>query len=181
MINKFGQKYNKTPKGFTLIELLMGIGIFSIIASATLTILFVSLRVSKKTDSLVQLRQSGNFTLSQIGRSIRYAKSLDSPASCVTTVSSQTITITSVESNSKTTFTCTSGTDPSIASNSASLIDTNKFIVSECSFTCTQPSLNESPTIDFRFTLNTKSNTGIMESGGSIPFQTSITLRNYNQ
>jgi prepilin-type N-terminal cleavage/methylation domain-containing protein len=181
MINKLEQKYIKLLKGFTLIELLMGIGIFTIIATATLTVLFVTLRVSKKTDSLVQLRQSGNFTLSQVSRSIRFAKSLDSPASCVTTLNSQSVTITSLQDNSQTTFACTSGAIPSIASNSSNLIDTSKYIVSECSFKCTQPSLNVPPTIDFSFTLNTLNTSGLMESGGNILFQTSVTLRNYNQ
>jgi prepilin-type N-terminal cleavage/methylation domain-containing protein len=181
MINMFGQKYNKTQKGFTLIELLMGIGIFTIIATATLTVLFVTLRVSKKTDSLVQLRQSGNFTLSQVSRSIRFAKSLDYPTSCVAAVNSQSIIITSLEDNGQTTFSCTGGSNPSVASNSANLIDTSKYVVSDCSFKCTQSSLNEPPTIDFSFTLNTSNANSLMESGGSLGFQTSVTLRNYNQ
>jgi len=178
-----GQKKNLKSKilGFTLIELLVVIGILVATGTIMLSILFVTLRTSKKSDLLVTMKQNGNSALSQIVKSIRYAKSLDSPTSCVPQITNLTsIAITSYLDNAQTTFSCVAGPPSTIASNGASLLDTNSVAVSSCSFTCSQPTLNDSPTINFIFTLSSKNATSLVESTGTIPFQTSVTMRNFN-
>ncbi len=169
-----------SPSGFTLVELLVAIAIFAIIGTVSLSILFMTLRAGKKSDTLIMLKQSGNAAMSQVVRSIRYAKSLDVPNSCVTPVTTSQITLTSVLDNGSTTFVCTSTTPNTIASNSASLIDTAFAAVSGCSFTCTQPTVNDPPTINFIFKLSSNSS-GQVETRAIIPFQTSVTMRNYNK
>jgi prepilin-type N-terminal cleavage/methylation domain-containing protein len=171
----------KKIDGFTLTELLVAIGIFSILGTVTVAILFLTLRTSKKSDVLISLNQTGNALISQVGRNIRYARSLDSPLSCVAPNTTQSITVTSSLDNGQTTYSCVAGGSSAIASNGASLTDISQVSVPTCSFTCTQRTLNDPPTINFSFTLESKNPTGLLESSGSIPFQTSVTLRNYNR
>ena len=167
-------------KGFTLIELLLAFGIISAIGTAILSILFITLRVSRKSDVLIGLKQSGNTVMSQVIKQIRYAKSLDSPGDCRTPIVGD-ITITSSLDNAQTTFSCAPvNSVNTIASNGASLVDVNAFAVTNCSFTCTQTTLNDPPTISLKFTL-TKASNGFVETTGSVPFQTSVTMRNFSQ
>src|SRR5574342_174683 len=70
-------------KGFTLIELLVAIGLFGALATLIISVLFVSFRTSKKSDTIIALRQSGNSALLQMVNNIKFARSLDVPATCV--------------------------------------------------------------------------------------------------
>lgn len=164
--------------GFTLVELLLAFGIIAVIGTIVLSILFLTLRVSKKSDVLIGLKQSGNTAMSQIVKQIRYAKSLDSPTSCITPKIGD-ITITSSLDNAQTTFSC-SVPSATISSNSASLVDTSSVAVTNCSFTCTQTTLNDPPTIGIKFTLS-NAGSGPFETTGSVPFQTSVTMRNFSR
>ncbi len=163
-------------KGYTLIELLTVIGILSVIGVIVVTVITISLRGSQKSDKLEIVRQGGDTALSQMVRSIRYAKTLNAPASCVPATNVSSITITSLQDNGQTTYSCSSGT---IASNSASLLDTNAVIVNACSFTCSQQRVSDPPTIQIQFSLSAKNESSFSETKATIPFQTSVTLRNY--
>ncbi|HUQ85416.1 MAG TPA: type II secretion system protein [Candidatus Limnocylindrales bacterium] len=182
-IIKFRKK-NKNLKfalhGFTLIELLMSLGISGFVGAIIISILFTTLRVSKRTDLIVVLKYNGNSAISQVSKAIRYTKKLNSPSSCISPVRTTSITVTSLE-NESTTFVCTGGSSATIESNGLSLIDTNSAVATNCSFTCTQNTLNDPPTIKFSFVLNSKNPSNIWEQRVSIPFDTSVTLRNYSQ
>lgn len=167
-------------RGFTLIEILAALAVFVTVSGIILSILFVSLRGSRKSDVIVSARQNGDAAMSQMVRMIRYAKSLDSPVSCVPSANSLTsITITASDDN-QTVFSCPASAGAGIASNSASLVDTTAVSVSACSFSCSQPSLNDPPTITINFTLAALGGGNLVEGATSVPFQTSVTLRNYN-
>lgn len=168
-------------KGFTLIELLIVIGVFSIVGTIVVSILFVSLNTIKKSDILIELKQNGNGAISQISKSVRYAKSLDDPileepSQCIPSITKSSITVTSVNDNAQTIYACLGGASPTIASNGASLINTNSMTVSSCSFKCVQSSQNSSPVITLDFTLVPKNTSGL-----SVPFRTSIIMRNINR
>lgn len=180
MLNIYKKRSNLS-KGFTLIESLIALSILAVIGTVTISVLFMTLRAGKKSDVLIGLKQNGNTAISQIVKNIRYAKSLDSPSSCLTPVTVPRITLSSVVDNGQTSFTCTTGSLPTIASNGASLIDTNIATVVGCSFTCTQPTLNDPPTISIFFKLYSRNTTSLVEAIGSIPFQTSVTMRNYSR
>jgi len=164
-------------QGFTLIELLIAIGVMVTVSTIALTILTVILRSSEKANLMLQLKQNGNAALSQMVDAIRYAKSLDSPASCMpsVTLTPPSLTITSLQDNGQTTYACSANT---ISSNSASLIDTNAFTVSSCSFVCSQSSADTPPTITIQFTLQTKTQNNFVETTASLPFESAVTLRN---
>lgn len=171
---------NKLERGYTFIELLAVVSIFSVIGIAIMSILFTTLRGSKKSEVLVTLKQNGDFALSQMSNNIRYAESLDIPASCTTPVTTKTITISSATDNGQTTYACPAVATDGITSNSASLVDTNAVAVTACDFVCTQQSAYDPPTINITFTLTPKNANGLPENTGTLPFQTSVTMRNFN-
>lgn len=169
--------------GFTLIEILAASSVFMVIGTAVLSVLFVSLRASKKSDLLINLRQNGNSALTQMARQIRYANSLEDPISCLPPVNQSSITITSGTDSTETTFSC--GAIPGTISSTDTLdnipkplVDTNSIAVKDCSFTCSQKKIDDPPTINLKFTMESKNVSGLTESNGSIPFQTSVTMRN---
>jgi type II secretory pathway pseudopilin PulG len=182
ILNKKSFIAKKNYKGFTLIEFLIVFGILGVIGAVVLSVLFVTLRVSKKSDLLVRLKQSGNSVMSQVSRNIRYAKSLDYPDSCVGGVSTSYVTVTSLTDGEKITFSCISSSSGFvIASNGAALIDTATIYASTCAFYCSQPSLSDPPSINFNFRLHSIGSNSLVETRASLPFQTSVILRNYNK
>lgn len=175
-------KYSLNHKGFTLMELLTVIGILSIVGIICVSVVSLTLRTTKKTDLLEYARINGDNALTEMVRSIRYAQTLTSPATCTTTTTVSSITITSLLDHQPTTYSCSGNT---ISSNSASLIDTNSLQIpsnlSTCSFTCSQPAAAVPPLITIQFILSPKTTgTGnFAETNFTLPFQSSVTLRNY--
>lgn len=172
------KKFKKMMKGFSLAELLIVIGTFLAVGTVILTIMIVTLRVSKKSELLIVLKQNGNGAISQISKSVRYAKSLDDPTSCNPPTNSSSITIRSILDNKETQFVCTGGASPTIASNGASLVDSNSIKVTSCYFSCTQATENDPPVVSVNFTLSSKTSSNLVENVGSVPFKTSIIMRN---
>jgi prepilin-type N-terminal cleavage/methylation domain-containing protein len=168
-------------KGFTLIELLVVISIFVILTTIILSTLIVVLRGSKNSDSLILVKQNGNYAMTQMIRMIRFAKSLDSPVTCDSTPLNS-ITITTFDLN-QTTFSCPVDSLPTpnfIASNSANstkLTNMQTVGVSTCSFVCTQSSTGP-PLIKITFSLKKINSNGLPEGDVTIPFQSSVTMRN---
>ena len=162
-------------KGFTLIELLTVISILSVIGIISVSIITITLRTTKKTDLLNFARQNGDNALSQMVKSILFAASLNTPATCVPIATVSAITITSLADQQQTTYSCANGT---ISSNSASLFNTSSLQVSSCSFVCSQPSTSVSPIITIQYVLSPKVAGSFAETNFTLPFQSSVTLRN---
>lgn len=171
-------KKNSLPfstRGFTLLELLTVIGVLSVIGTIAVSVISVTLRGTKKADLLESARQNSDSALTQMVKSIRYAQSLTSPASCVPQVSTSTITVTSITTHTPIVYACTGTT---ITQNGSSLFDTNQLTVSNCSFVCAQANQNVPPTITIQYILSPKVTRGLVETDFSIPFQSSVTMRN---
>jgi prepilin-type N-terminal cleavage/methylation domain-containing protein len=171
-------------KGFTLIELLVVIGIFVLITTIILSILIVVLRGTKNSDSIILVRQNGQYAMAQMVRMIRFAKNLDSPVVCDGTFLNS-ITITTFDLN-QTTFSCPIDPLPTpnfIASNSANstkLTNIQTVGVSSCSFVCTQSGTGP-PLINITFSLKKVNPNGQPEGNVTIPFQSSVTMRNLGE
>lgn len=67
----------KSGAGFTLIELLVVIGVLSVVGSIMTGVVTFSLRGANKTQTIENIRQSGNYTISQMGKTIQYAETFD--------------------------------------------------------------------------------------------------------
>ena len=165
-----------SPAGFTLIEILTVISILGVIGAITVAVITITLRTTKKSDVLEIAREESDTALTQMVKNIRYAQSLDNPTSCVTSSSVNSITVTSVAMLTyKTTYSCTLGT---IKANNVSLFNTNALQVTSCSFVCTQPTINDPPTITIQYTLKPATAGVFAETSFTLPFQSSVTMRN---
>src|SRR5437867_818255 len=108
---------NKAVLGFTLIEVLVSMILVTTVGSIIISIFFGTLRGTNKSNVLTGLRQNGDFALFQIEKMVRFAKSLDSPVSCITTPAPLSSITTTYLDDGKTTFACRT-TEQDIASNS---------------------------------------------------------------
>lgn len=175
------KRLNVRESGFTLIEVLVVIGIFVLISTVIVSIFFVVLRGTKNSDSIILVKQNGEYAMSQMIRMIRFAKSLDSPTVCDGNVLTS-ITISTFDSN-QTTFSCPVDALPTpnfIASNSANstrLTNIQDVGVSSCSFVCTE-SGGSAPLINIKFSLTKVNSSGLPEGNVTIPFQSSVVMRN---
>jgi prepilin-type N-terminal cleavage/methylation domain-containing protein len=162
-------------KGFTLIEILAVVAILTVLGSIVVSVITITLRGTKKSDLLENARQNGDAALTQMVKGIRYASSLDNPNSCVPAKSVSSITVTSVTTHTQTTYSCTAS---SLKANNVDLFNTSSLVVSACSFTCAQTTLNNPPTITIQYTLSPASAGSFTETNFTLPFQSSVTMRN---
>lgn len=179
MITKL--KTLRLRSGFTLIELLAVIAITGVVGTMMFGILFTTLKGADKSESVGKLQENGNFALSQMSRMVRYSLDLQDPSTCYSATSTAPITSSSITilnaDNYSTTFTCdlNAGT---IASNSASLLDSSTVSMTACSFSCSQATAYDAPALTISFTLNKKDSNALVENNSPINFQTTILLRN---
>ncbi len=164
-----------SPLGYSLIELLSVVAIFAIVGTLVVSITAFTLRGSKKSDLTESVRQSGAATLSQMVRNLRYAQTIDSPA-CVPSSTSSEVDFTSM-TGVQTKLICDS-TSKTITSNGVSIVDTTSVLVESCSFTCRQSSNANLPSVTIQFTLKSNNTTSFFENTVSVPFQSTVTLRN---
>ena len=66
----------KNNKAFSLIEMMVTISIFAVIGVLVTTSMALTLRSSKKSDSLVRVRESLNYSLASLERQIRNSEKL---------------------------------------------------------------------------------------------------------
>lgn len=189
----FKKVINYSQKGYTLIELLAVIIILVTVGIIITSILVTSLRGGNKSNTINDVRQNGNYVISQMSKMVAYARSFDgvstdgvnyvtdctvvqppAPTPTIAPVSYSYIKITSFDGG-QTVFSCTGS---SIASNGASLTNSTNLNVTNCSFYCSQSNVLSPPTINVNFSLS-KANSGFfVENQTTIPFETSITPRN---
>ncbi|MBI3984616.1 MAG: type II secretion system protein [Candidatus Levybacteria bacterium] len=183
----------KTHKGFTLIELLVVMMIIIAVGSIIAGIIVVSLRGGNRSVNVNEVRQTGEYTLSQMTKMVAFAKSFDGigklvlgnivyETDCTTQagVEFTHLKLTSFD-NTQTTFICDYNAT-TIASQSASrtveLINSTKFNLDVCTFKCTQNSIATAPVIEINFTLSKNSPSTFVENKISIPFGTTVGFRN---
>lgn len=176
-------KYNNSL-GYTIIELLAVISILVIISGVISGILYSALRGSGKTRITTDISQNGNYAMSVISNIIIDSASVTQIdgvdiSDCTASPSGSSITLKRLD-GSYTSLSCSGAT---IASNSASLINTNEVQIEEgsCVFSCMQGSLDSYsvPVVGVTFTIRDK-DSGTFESQGSAVFNNSISLRNFS-
>lgn len=159
-------------KGFSIIEMLIVISIFAVIGILVTSAMSQTLRGSKKSDSLIRVRESVNYSLSVIERQIRNSESI-TPCTGAPSTSLNYRTIEGIQ----TSFTCTSlGPSGYIASGSARLTSTD-ISVTACSFTCSDLNANNPSIVTLNITAEDATNTSIEK--GSVTSQIEIITRNY--
>lgn len=184
---------NRESRGFTLVELLAVIMVIGVVGGIVGAILISSLVGTNKTNSLDNIRQSGNFALLQTSKEIEFSRNfygvstdgINYVTDC--TVASVSPTPTPVQykyakimstNGQIITYSCSSST---ISSNSASILDAATVKTDACFFTCSQDNLILPPTIGINFTLTQARVGNFTENKTTVYFNTSVTLRNQNR
>jgi len=177
-------------KGYTLIELLVVMIIMITVGIIVAAILVSALRGSSKTNTIDTIRKNGNYTILQISKMLEFAQSFggvydSSLGAYKTDCANPSTPYSSIKiisfDNQQTIFSCNmSSSPPTIASNSASLINTNEVLLTQCSFTCAR-NVTVPPTIGINFTLSQKNTNAPFEKRETTGFQTSVILRNLNK
>ena len=186
-------KFKSNSSGFTLIELLVVIIILGFVGAISVGIISSALRSSNKSAAVNNIRQNGNYVLSQMTKMIAYTPEFKgvcgSPADC-TLSSSYTVSCSDSGTSydhlkiinpdgGETVFVCDLANNTiasvSAASNSP-LTNTSDMKVTSCSFHCASFDSTVSPTISIAFTLT--SNGTLAENKAEISFETSVKPRN---
>ncbi len=190
------KKIKNSQAGFTIIEMLTVMFVFAVVSSIAGAILVSSLRTSTKTNALANVRNNGTFVISQMSKTIRFARNITVPFPCIDIsptpfpIATSSMTITNADGG-VITYQCNGPTDTpanTITSNGASLMDTSTVSVAanSCSFTCSQSTTSDYPLIGINFSLNALAPSGNkfqenLASGSAIQFTTSILMRNINR
>ena len=170
---------NINESGFSLIEIMVVITIFAILGIIVTSSIILTLAGTKKSESLIRVRDNLNYSLSVIERNIRNANSI--PISDCTGTPSTTLNYLDQNGN-PTSFSCiTFGTDSYIASGSAnpSRLTSDSIKIVDCSnvFTCTPSDANTPPFVTIDLTVQDASSSGVQSA--EVTAQTQIYLRNY--
>lgn len=201
-INHYSLIINRKSGGFTLIELLVLIVVLSAVGSIVIGIITFSIRGTNKTNTIENIRQSGNYAISQMSKTIEYAQSFEGlstdgiiydkvcPVGAVppTTTSYNRIKITPFN-NPPIEYACNDlggGNIFSLTSNGTSLIDTvtagAEIKMTSCSFKCTVSNAVDVPIISVSFSIEPATTSTLVEKVATpITFETSVTMRNYQK
>lgn len=159
--------------------------VFSIVGAIVGSILVTSLRTSNKVNSLTVLKQNGDYVITQTEKFLREARVLKSPFPCgLPSQPTQQSSIALVNSDGlEIDLVCTGNT---IASNGASLLDTNAVVIppNSCTFICSQQSSSDFPVLSLQFSLISKTSSSFSEqtaSASAVQFFTSVVMRNMNR
>lgn len=166
----------RQKNGFTLLEIVMVFGLLGVISVLATNMFFSILKASTKARILSDAKQNGNYAINVMERMIRNSKRLvgtypSDPVSSITIVS---------QDDNQTTFACMSqGSASFVASNGASLVDSSKFSVSNCSFTIAEGESGiRPPSVTIEFSIGRLGNRA-EESLSATEFKAIVDLRNY--
>lgn len=157
----------------SLLEILVVVAVFSILGIIITRSVLLTLRGSRKSESQVKVRENVNYALGVVERQLRNA---DSITECPNADTSR-IDYTD-ESGGTSSFSCigVGGAGSYIASGSARLTS-DEIQISSCSFTCTEGSSANPPSVDISINALDSEASGIENT--QITASTKIFLRTY--
>lgn len=154
--------------GISIIEILVVIAIFAILGIIVTRAVILTVGGSKKSESLVKVRENLDFAASVIERQIRNA---DSIVNCPGVQNSTSVSYVD-QSHTTSSFSCGGG---SIASGAAQL--TGSDVTATCSFTCRAGGSSQPDSL--LIFLNGKDATATGIQNAEVTVSTQISLRNY--
>lgn len=160
--------------GISLIEILVVVTVFAVLGVMVSSSLVLTIQGTKKSESLIRVRENLNYSLAVVERNIRNANEiLECP-------NSDPSKITYLDKNGvSASFSCVGVGQPDsfIASGSANLrITSNTIKITSCTFTCTQADLSNPPSVTVNVAVQDASVTGVQ--GSSVTAESKIYLRN---
>ncbi len=166
------RKEIKTNNGFSLLEILVTITIFSMLTILTTQAVILTLRGSRKSESLTKVRGNIDYSLAVIERNLRNADSIEECPNTDPNVISY-----SDENGVPTSFSCESDTDGGYIASASGRLTSNEVDVISCSFTCVDSVGEVNPAVTV--SIEAKDATLNALEGGEITISTKIFLRTY--
>lgn len=161
----------QVQQGMSLLEILVVVSIFAFLGILVTRSIVLTIAGSKKSESLIKVRESLNYSLSVIERQLRNANSI--PA-CP---NPDAKTLAYLDQNGNpTSFSCNLGVVGSIASGSANLSASDVNVIG-CSIVCT-PAVGPNPPV-VTVSLEAKDVSAVGIQNADVTLTTQITLRNY--
>lgn len=161
----------KKIKGMSLLEILVVVSIFAVLGILVTQSVILTVRGSKKSETLVNVRENLNYAMGIVERQIRNSNSITDCASQPSTSRIDYLDQNGVAAY----FSCPSG-GGYIASGSGRLTSTD-IDVTTCSFVCTPGTAGNPDSVNIDFVAKDVNTTGIETSTVSISNQ--VYLRNY--
>jgi prepilin-type N-terminal cleavage/methylation domain-containing protein len=165
-------KATKRIQGFSLLEILVVVTVFSILAILTTQAVLLTLRGSKKSESLTKVRGNIDYSLAVIERNIRNAESIEEcPNPDPSTISYLD------ENGVSTSFSCASDAEGGYIASASGRLTSSEVDVTSCSFVCEDVGGGTNPAVTISISAQ-DANLSAME-GGDITISTKIFLRTY--
>lgn len=160
-------------KGLSLLEILVVVTIFAVLGILITRAIILTVGGSRKSESLIKVRENLNYSIGVIERQLRNA---DSIAGCPN--SDPNILNYSDQNGTATSFSCVGvgGAAGYVASGSAALTGSN-INVTDCSFVCTPGSGVNPPVVSVFLEAKDASASGIQNA--DVTVVTQVSLRNY--
>jgi len=159
--------------GLSLIEILVVVTIFAVLGVIISSSLILTIQGTKKSESLIKVRENINYSLAVIERNLRNASVI---VDCPNTDTSKITYMDQYGISSS--FSCMNvgaATDSYIASGSARLTS-NSIKVIQCSFVCTRADLSNPPSVKVNLTVQDTTYSG--SQGSNVTTESKIYLRN---
>jgi len=165
-------KTTKNIQGFSLLEILVVITVFSILAIMTTQAVLMTLKGSKKSESLTKVRGNIDYSLAIIERNIRNADSIDECPNPDTNIISY-----QDEDGLTTSFSCAEEDDIGYIASASGRLTSSEVDVTSCSFVCEEAVGETNPAI----TVSISAQDAVLSAleGGEITISTKIFLRTY--
>lgn len=169
-------KKMENQKGISLLEVLIVITVFAILGVIVSGSIILSIAGSKKTESIVKVRENISYSMGIIERQLRNA---DAVVDCPNP-DSQVIDYQDQDGNT-TSFSCVnvppaSGEDSYVASGSSRLTNSD-IIITGCSFSCTPETTTNPPLVTI--SIEAKDAKALGAQSSQVTSATQIYLRNY--
>ncbi|MBW7955915.1 prepilin-type N-terminal cleavage/methylation domain-containing protein [Patescibacteria group bacterium] len=176
----------KTPvgrRGFTLIELLVAIGLSVMLVAAASGLFFTTLRSDSKKNFVSELKDNGDYALSQIEFLLRNAVQLEplNPGESTCGPGMNQIVFRSVDNN-VTRLYLSNGqiASESVQTGITRYLTGGPTIATNLSFNCQQAAVNTGTYIQIGFTLSYATSSGqFFQDQGSENFTTTVNVRSY--
>jgi hypothetical protein len=156
-------------EGISLLEILVVIAIFTVLAVITTRAVLLTLRGSRKSESMAKVREDLDYSLSVIDRNLRNAEEID-VASCT----GNRVDYVDELGNSSY-FACLETSGVGYVASGSARLTSNKVDVISCNFSCDDTISPPSVTIS----LEAQSTEGSGIEGSVVTVSTKIYLRNY--
>jgi prepilin-type N-terminal cleavage/methylation domain-containing protein len=167
----FKKTKSETEKGVSLIELLVVIAIFSFIAILATRGIFLSLRGSKKSESVALVRENLDYSFAVMERNLRNAELATCEPSPLIQVNYED------KFGNLAYFSCEDvGSDGYISSNSARLTS-DQVEIAACQITCVAGISGVPPSVSIEISGEDKNAQGV--EGASVNLSTKVFLRTY--